>query len=274
MDLEKLARRWTENASGDGEKLKELEKRLRSDFSYSFHFKRARGVDPVLDFLTMSKKGHCEYFASAMALLSRSVGIPARVIGGYRIGQLNPLGGYYIVRERNAHAWVEAWVEEVGWTTFDPTPRGEIGGNLSPSLGGMAAIVDLVKLKWTDGMRWLAKRPPSQFSLAVVTLLAVWFTVRRIRKMREKKNGKEDASLLFSDPLPVFMALLERLAARGVAVKAGEALESFAERLEKSKDLGPEGARAAELVNRYAAWRYGEHGNVKTVTKDIETWLA
>jgi hypothetical protein len=267
-----LAYRWIANAHGDEEKLNALEKKLRSDFSYSFHFRRIRGVDPVLDFLTRSKKGHCEYFASAMALLSRSVGIPARVIGGYRVGEVNPLGGYHIVRERNAHAWVEAWVDGAGWKTFDPTPAIEIAGNASAPLGGVAAVVDLMKLKWTDGMRWLAKRTPMQYSIAVGVLLLVWLTIRKIRTMREKKKGSADARPLFSDPHPVFVNLLEHLAARGLVVATGEALESFAVRLEGAQELGGNGARAAELVHRYAAWRYGEQGDMNEVSREIETW--
>jgi hypothetical protein len=273
-ELAQIATEWTETAHGEGEKLKALEKRLGRNFSYSFHFRRTRGVDPVLDFLIRSKKGHCEYFASAMALLSRSLGIPARVVGGYRVSELNPLWDYYIVRERNAHAWVEAWVEGVGWTTFDPTPRTEGAGRFSPSLGGVAATVDLLKLKWADGMRWLARRTPSQFTITVAALLAVWFTIRTIRKLREKRKGMADQLPLFSDPAPAFIHLLAHLAARGVSVTTGEALESFAERIERSRELGADGVRAKHLVNRYAAWRYGEHGDITEVSKDIEKWIG
>jgi transglutaminase-like putative cysteine protease len=268
-----LASRWIENANSDEAKLAALETRLRSDFDYSFHFRRTRGIDPVLDFLTTSKKGHCEYFAAAMVLLSRSVGIPARVVGGYRVGEINPLGGYYIVRERNAHAWVEAWVAGTGWKTYDPTPAIEIAGNTSAPLGGVAAVVDLMKMKWTDGMRWLAKRTPMQFSIAVAALFLVWLTVRKIRKMREKKKRSADELPLFADPHPVFVSLLEHLAARGIVVTTGEALESLAERIAGAQELGGNGARASELIHRYAAWRYGEQGDMKAVSQDIETWI-
>jgi transglutaminase-like putative cysteine protease len=273
-ELAQIATAWTETAHGEGEKLKALEKRLGRNFSYSFHFRRTRGVDPVLDFLTRSKKGHCEYFASAMALLSRSLGIPARVVGGYRVSELNPFWDYYIVRERNAHAWVEAWVEGVGWTTFDPTPGSEIAGTVSPPLGGVAALGDFLALKWTDGMRWLARRTPMQFTIVVAALLAVWFTIRTIRKLREKRKGMADQLPLFSDPAPALIELLAYLASRGVSVTTGEALESFAQRIERSKELGVDGVRAAHLVHRYAAWRYGEHGDIAEVSKDIETWLG
>jgi hypothetical protein len=272
--LVQIATDWTEKAQGDGEKLKVLEASLRRNFSYSFHFRRTHGVDPVLDFLTTSKKGHCEYFASAMALLSRSLGIPARVVGGYRVNEINPLWDYYIVRERNAHAWVEAWIEGVGWTTFDPTPRSELSEYLSSPLSGVAAIGDLLALKWTDGMLWLARRTPMQFTIAVVALLAMWITIRKIRQMREKRKGTAGRLPLFSDPAPALVKLLAYLAARGVSVTSGEALESFAERVERSKELGADGVGAAHLVHRYAAWRYGDHGDITEVSKDIEKWIG
>ncbi len=69
------------------------------------------------------------------------------------MSERNPLWDYYIVRERNAHAWVEAWVTGQGWTTFDPTPGSEVAGYVSSPLGGMGAIGDFLALTWTDGMR-------------------------------------------------------------------------------------------------------------------------
>ncbi|MGO9611499.1 MAG: transglutaminaseTgpA domain-containing protein [Dissulfurispiraceae bacterium] len=77
---------------------------------------------PLDDFLFKNKYGNCEYFASAMALMLRSVGIPSRLIGGYKGGFYNKLGSYYIVPQSNAHVWVEAYIEKAGWVRVDPTP--------------------------------------------------------------------------------------------------------------------------------------------------------
>lgn len=87
-------------------------------------------IDPVLDFLKNRKEGHCEYFASSMALMLRSIGIPARLVNGFKGGDWNSLGQVMHVREKHAHAWVEAWVssspdETPGWVIFDPTPGNE-----------------------------------------------------------------------------------------------------------------------------------------------------
>lgn len=82
--------------------------------------------DPVNDFVVHVKQGHCEYFASALALMLRSVGIPSRLVVGYKGGEWNAVGGYYEVRQFEAHAWVEAWIFDgdrpLGWLRLDPTP--------------------------------------------------------------------------------------------------------------------------------------------------------
>lgn len=101
---------------------------LRDDFEYSLVQEPLAGKDPVEDFLLESKQGSCEHFASAMALLLRSQGIPARPVGGYTMGEWNEVGGFYTVRQRHAHAWVEVFFPRSGWVSYDPTPPSLVGG--------------------------------------------------------------------------------------------------------------------------------------------------
>jgi protein-glutamine gamma-glutamyltransferase len=68
------------------------------------------GENSVDDFLFVSRRGFCEHYASAFVVLMRAAGIPARVVTGYQGGELNPLGDYWIVRQRDAHAWAEVWL--------------------------------------------------------------------------------------------------------------------------------------------------------------------
>ncbi|MBI1190764.1 MAG: DUF3488 domain-containing protein [Tepidisphaera sp.] len=84
------------------------------------------GVDPTEWFLFDSRQGHCEYFASAMAALARSVGIDARVIGGYLATEYDESRQVYVVRAWNAHAWVEANVDDYRWITLDATPPADL----------------------------------------------------------------------------------------------------------------------------------------------------
>ncbi|HUT33662.1 MAG TPA: DUF3488 and transglutaminase-like domain-containing protein [Planctomycetota bacterium] len=118
-----------------------VEAHLKGRYEYSLNPSPPRaGVDPVEDFLFEHRSGHCEYFASAMAILLRTLGIPARVATGFCGGEWNDFGQFYTVRQRNAHAWVEAYIPAVrDWETFDPTPLGEA---LLPAPTGWLADLD------------------------------------------------------------------------------------------------------------------------------------
>ncbi len=131
--------------------------------------KRATGVDPLEDFVTQHPRGHCEYFAGALALMLRSQGVPARVAIGYRAGEWNSAGGYYHVRQLHAHAWVEVLLdaahvagedlpegdefdwEHGGWLTLDATPLspGAAGEGLNRGLFGRAGMyIDYLQVLW------------------------------------------------------------------------------------------------------------------------------
>jgi transglutaminase-like putative cysteine protease len=99
-----------------------IQRYLGDNMAYSLDFVGRDADNPIEDFLFRYKSGHCEYFATAMILMLRSVGIPARLATGFLGAEFNPLEDYYIVRQSNAHAWVEAYFPETGWTTLDPTP--------------------------------------------------------------------------------------------------------------------------------------------------------
>ena len=99
-----------------------IEHYLSSRYAYTLQLPSRTPADPVADFLFRRRRGHCEYFASSMALLLRSAGIPSRIVNGFRGAQFNQLNAAYIVRASNAHSWVEAFIPGAGWTTFDPTP--------------------------------------------------------------------------------------------------------------------------------------------------------
>ena len=104
------------------ERARRLESHLTESYSYTLNFVGRSTENPIEDFLFRYKSGQCEYFASAMVLMLRSQGIPARLVTGFLGGEYNPFEGYYIVRENNAHAWVEAYLPGEGWRIFDPTP--------------------------------------------------------------------------------------------------------------------------------------------------------
>lgn len=79
------------------------------------------GKEPVDDFLFNTKRGFCEHYASSFVYLMRAAGVPARIVTGYQGGEINPNGNYLIVRQSDAHAWAEVWLQDKGWVRVDPT---------------------------------------------------------------------------------------------------------------------------------------------------------
>jgi hypothetical protein len=117
-----LAQEVAGNAASPEEAAVLLERHLMDSYAYSTGFVGLAGDNPLEEFLFRHRQGHCELFASALVLMLRSQGIPARLVTGFLGGELNPLTGYYVVRQSNAHAWVEAYLPESGWRILDPTP--------------------------------------------------------------------------------------------------------------------------------------------------------
>jgi len=128
LDLGGVTQRITEFAAevmGDGanlERASRVERFLSTTFSYTLDLIGTQEGERIEAFLFTNQRGHCELFASSMVLMLRSQGVPARLATGFLGADFNPLEGYYIVRESNAHAWVEVFDENTGWHVFDPTP--------------------------------------------------------------------------------------------------------------------------------------------------------
>lgn len=132
--IPRLAREVAAGAEAPLAQAARIERFLRSgDFTYTLEGAAASAADPLAEFLFFRRAGHCEYFASAMAVMLRCLGIPARVVTGFRRGEYNPWGGYLQVRQSDAHAWVEAFFPEIGWLEFDPTPPLESSSGYFPT---------------------------------------------------------------------------------------------------------------------------------------------
>jgi len=104
------------------DKAKAVEQFLQNNFGYTLDLK-AGGEDPLADFLFNVKEGHCEYFASAMAMMLRTQGIATRVVNGFQQGEFNETAGVFVIKQKDAHSWVEVYFPETkSWVAFDPTP--------------------------------------------------------------------------------------------------------------------------------------------------------
>ena len=145
----RLAREMTAGTVTQQEEARAIEQRLKRDYGYTLELPSFSPADPLAHFLFERRQGHCEYFASAMAVMLRAVGIPSRMATGFLSGVYNPVTGWQVVRASDAHTWVEAWIDGRGWTTFDPTPP-DPDPAANGLWGGLALLSDAVGQFWQD----------------------------------------------------------------------------------------------------------------------------
>jgi protein-glutamine gamma-glutamyltransferase len=142
-----LAKSVTAQARTPYDKAIAIESHLRSRYTYTLNLTGKPGDDPLSHFLFETRAGHCEYFASAMTIMLRTLGIPAREVNGFLPGEFNDLAGDYIVRASDAHSWVEVYFPEDGWVTFDPTPASEESSGIFKRFGH---YLDWMELSWNE----------------------------------------------------------------------------------------------------------------------------
>ncbi len=144
-----LARQVTRGLQTEQERARAIETYLNRTYTYTSELPSTVPADPLADFLFNRRRGHCEYFASAMAVMLRVVWVPSRVVTGFQSGVFNPVTGWYVIRSSDAHSWVEAFVPGAGWRTFDPTPPDPAAGALS--FGARVALyIDAAETFWQE----------------------------------------------------------------------------------------------------------------------------
>ena len=156
-----LARSMRGDATSDREYVQQVLTMFNVDaFHYTLQPPRL-GANPVDAFLFDTRRGFCEHYASAFAVMMREAGIPARIVLGYQGGEVNPLGDYLIVRQADAHAWTEVWLDGRGWQRVDPTaavaPERIESGRSGAALDGSGAAWGLgtpSRLAYRLGMAW------------------------------------------------------------------------------------------------------------------------
>jgi hypothetical protein len=145
--LVELARSITRSATSIAQAVSLVRTHLLSNYRYSLEIPMSESTQPLEEFLFERKSGYCEHYATAMVVLLRVVGIPARLVTGFLATEWNEFGNYYTVRQRDAHAWVEVYFPLSGWVTMDPTPS-------SPEPARSAwwqvthSAIDSIRLKW------------------------------------------------------------------------------------------------------------------------------
>jgi hypothetical protein len=269
LDIQNLAKQVTAGKDNPYDQATAIESYLRANYQYTLTpTEPPTGTDPLWYFLFKSKEGYCEYFASAMGDMLRALGIPTRLVNGYGPGSYDEKLGRYVVKESDAHTWVEAYFPGYGWIPFEPTPdgtyfpipRGSVGGTCAPDSevcnagdttgGGTGEINprpdkgDLLGGDAGLGTGGSRSPVPGGFPIVLVALLlavvAAWLTATRYLRPRTVSGVWKRTSFLSG--------------LAGVRSKAGETPHEFGARL--AREI-PEAAKPArELAERFAVAAY------------------
>jgi transglutaminase-like putative cysteine protease len=162
-----------------------IELYLKTKYGYALELPSVKSPDPLAHFLFERKEGHCEYFASAMALMLRLEGIPSRIVNGFYGGVWNDLTGMQVLRSADAHSWVEAYIPGYGWLEFDPTPPAPPGA--TGLFANLWMYWDAVESAWTEWIvgydssrqRELARSFQENSTETAVDVILKWEEIKR-----------------------------------------------------------------------------------------------
>jgi transglutaminase-like putative cysteine protease len=211
--IPELAQQITKGARTPFDKALMIESYLRNKFTYTLNLTGKPGDDPLAHFLFETRAGHCEYFASAMAIMLRTLGIPSREVNGFLPGEYNDLGGDYIVRASDAHSWVEVYFPGMDWQTFDPTPAGpENEGGFLSRLGKYADWMEITWSEWVIGYDFAHQVALAQNlqrgSHDLSESLRAWYARQQRRSRRWMKSWHDGLGLLIPLVAVAFLILL------------------------------------------------------------------
>lgn len=252
-------------------------------FGYTLEPPPLPGADSIDDFMFGTRMGFCEHYSSAFVFLMRAAGIPARVVTGYQGGEYNDLGGYYIVRQSDAHAWAEVWIKDRGWVRVDPTAAvapARVQAGLAAAIPDNAVLPFMARTQspWLLKLRFnldaltnqwnqwvLSYNPERQFALLTrmgmesvtwrkmaldmaggVALLVGIFTLLMLRRLYLRNTDEMQR---------LYLKFCRKLEKAGITRAAHEGPQDFAARASRLK---PQLAGAiADITDRYVALRYG-----------------
>ncbi len=270
-ELHELAVEITEGAQTRLDKVEAVQQYLLDNYEYSLDQPLSERVssgelDPVEGFLFDTKAGHCEYFASAMALLLREVGVPTRNVNGFYGAHYNQIGEFWAVRQADAHSWVEVHFGELGWITFDPTPPGgRTAGDDAPWFPGLANLADALRNAYLEyvidydlgdqlellervGVERSGRRLEIDWRRFawVPGMIALALAIRWLRRNRKQARAPEVA---------IYEKLLRTLQRRGRGKRDSESALRWAERLRDEQ--APEAGALLEFACKYESLRFG-----------------
>lgn len=286
-----LARRLASGAASVGEIIDRIESHLKHEYQYTLELGRDPRLSPLADFLFVQRKGHCEYFATAMTILLRSVGIAARNVNGFVGGTWNAYGGYLAVSQADAHSWVEVQIgrDAAGlalWQTRDPTPSASGPPRPAGAWARLQQFTDSLRMRWykhvieydlrdqaglVKGARaaWKSAfgsdgdaplRGAVRWLLGALLLLALALAFRphlwrRLTNSRLPTDGREPPSVESVAVARLFEAMVGRYTRAGFPRAAHVTAREYLRSLQTAEAPGLEVAQAVVAV--YEGARYG-----------------
>lgn len=264
-----LAERITRGAPNQLDKVRAVMRYLGA-FHYSLDLAPVPtdGTDPLEPFLFDTQAGHCEYFATALAVLLRDVGVPTRVVNGYYGAEYNEIGQFYAIRQADAHSWVEVHFGDLGWVTFDATPPNGRTPTFSNWWAGPRHVLDALRHRYLLYVidfdidkqvailerLGVARRARNQRISVSWTTLGAWTTIALLafglvtwlRKPRNKIDPPE---------VSMYRDLLRMFASAGWEKRPNESSLRFARRLADAS--APAGAAFLGFAIAYDNVRFG-----------------
>jgi hypothetical protein len=294
-----LANKIVAGAISPQEKIQRVIAYLQSNYRYSLNPKRDGRFPPLENFLFHNQEGYCEHFATAAALLLRESGVPTRLVSGFLQGEWNSLGRYFMVRQRDAHTWIESYLSDKGWVPFDPTPDAETKAIL-PVVSTFYQYYDFLKLKWNRyiiqysrrdqirvllslrqqlmGLRLFSPASPLQkarektarsplYVLAVVAVLICILLLARVFNGRKRALALHETGI-FPSEISFYIKMLKILAKKKISKGACETPAEFANRV--SQVRGSLSPWLEKLTSLYYRVRFGRIP--LTPSEEVEAW--
>jgi len=273
--IKALAGQLASGAASPYEIASRVEKHLGTGFSYSLDMQASANESALDHFLFTRKAGHCEYFASAMVILLRLAGVPSRMVNGFTSGEWNDVGEYFIIRQKHAHSWVEAFLPGRGWVVFDPTPP-DPGTNQGTGPSRLSRTLDMMRLNW---QRYVIK-----YSVDDQMQILSFFRSHGQRMMGHARalGDVEDRLLSLKDkswrvPLALLMGAgilvylwRSRRPRRSPLPEAAKLYQDMLNRLKKKGVLKPPSATHREFLGHLDTLEAEERARVKQVTRLYE----
>ncbi len=265
-----------------GEILKTVDQYFEDNFSYSLKLIRENNnVPPLVDFLTRTRKGHCEYFATATVLLLRQAGIPARYAFGYSAHEYNWIQENLVVRSRDAHSWVIAYVNGQ-WQNFDTTPSTWIDRQ-EEEASPLEVISDVWSQLglWFSHFRWGTEdegfRQYLVWILIPPILFLVWRIVSRTRRARQRaQTGKTSSIPLYRVMASDFNLIENKLNQLGFAREEWETYSHWLRRIHREHPEAPVNG-LAEVIALHNRQRFDPQGITSEeearLKTEIQSWL-